>query len=840
MALSKTASIEKETSVVSIIAPEKQVEVNMGFNSAVIKHLIDRLTDMYPRPVLSSVREVVSNAIDATVLMPVEDRRPVEIETPTALNPTFVVRDYGVGMSVDDITNVYSQYGGSTKGDDYRQIGAYGLGAKAPLAYCNEFQVATTKDGITTNFLVSRKSEGNVTTIVSSEYTGAPSGTRVSIPAQTSDTHKFDEALKNYRVLQTDISLVIDGELVKNSDEWILFDTITLDEDTNTTGRVWVSKDYVTETFPYLMMTGYFSRRFDSQISYILSGWVYRPYNQNFSNSQIIVEIKPGVLDFSSSRDDITQNDRFNSLNEKIKQLYFNSNANLVDKFFEIYKSFNTKDAFDFYQSVSAGATKDGVVFDTTKAYRHSLDNPGVKVVISKERFTTDEGINPFEVIKSNGNDSIFGIVNMTGEKGKNYSFFYKDKLDNWTTSVGLYNTISTTISDAVTNDSKSSFLQSVYQKHYALSRTARKSARYNFIVITSVDKSFVKEFVKSRLIFARDVFPESFIILAKKDVPDSEFALVQDFMTTSTFTKITSEEALTKLEEAKVAKRKEHRVAKVEHSVSSTQYGEKIKNLKEFFIESKRGDLKTSSIKELCDDKNIIVIISSFDKVPDTLRGISNAGVKLKGKTVRFIDPIYLSAPHYNLFEKYDNVWVNKDVTYNCKSFRSIYSSRAASAAVLKEELSDVSLKDSISVYISDLGLNIYPSNKVFMSIADKIEDSNIKKALTVLASYENNSSYSIYYSLVRKYNGMGAELMAKHLKSDELVTLEKVVKSVNLLTYNGHYNDFKSTIYTGLFNYTEQFTDAMYEVSVNDFKDSIISTIEMIESEEKLNKVA
>ena len=41
----------------------------------------------------------------------------------------------------EEVQEIYSRYGASTKTDDLDQIGAYGLGAKSPLAYGNEFTV---------------------------------------------------------------------------------------------------------------------------------------------------------------------------------------------------------------------------------------------------------------------------------------------------------------------------------------------------------------------------------------------------------------------------------------------------------------------------------------------------------------------------------------------------------------------------------------------------------------------------------------------------------------------------------------------------------------------------
>jgi len=219
MALSKT-SADRHTEVDSIIAPEFTKRVTMGIDPASLSLIIGRLTDIYPNPILSSVREVVSNAIDATVLLPEGERRPVEIHTPSMFNATFTVTDYGVGMSVETVETIYSQYGGSTKRNDFTQLGAYGLGAKAPLAYCNEFTVSTTHEGITTDFIVGREEGGNFTKILSVEKTDKPSGTVISMPSRVDDVREFTNALKSYQEFISDVPLVIDGKLVEASTDY--------------------------------------------------------------------------------------------------------------------------------------------------------------------------------------------------------------------------------------------------------------------------------------------------------------------------------------------------------------------------------------------------------------------------------------------------------------------------------------------------------------------------------------------------------------------------------------------------------------------------------------------
>ena len=154
MTLDKT-NARDDKDIVEILNPNTKIdEVQMGINENALGVILDLLTDLYENPIEATVREVVSNAVDASVAA--NTKKTIKITLPTSLRSTFTVQDFGTGMSIETIKNVYSQYGVSSKRDDFSQIGAFGLGAKAPLAYCSEFNVVTTHKGITTSFTISR------------------------------------------------------------------------------------------------------------------------------------------------------------------------------------------------------------------------------------------------------------------------------------------------------------------------------------------------------------------------------------------------------------------------------------------------------------------------------------------------------------------------------------------------------------------------------------------------------------------------------------------------------------------------------------------------------------
>lgn len=93
------------------------------------------------------VRELACNAVDSHVAAGIAST-PIECHLPTALDPWFSIRDYGVGLNDDQVTNIYTTYFESTKTASNDFIGALGLGSKSPFSYTENFTVTAIKDGV--------------------------------------------------------------------------------------------------------------------------------------------------------------------------------------------------------------------------------------------------------------------------------------------------------------------------------------------------------------------------------------------------------------------------------------------------------------------------------------------------------------------------------------------------------------------------------------------------------------------------------------------------------------------------------------------------------------------
>jgi hypothetical protein len=205
---------ERDTgrTVVSTLADQSE-NIAMSIDEGAMAHIMNVLTDLYSNPILAVIREYSTNAWDAHVAAGVT--RPIEVTLPGALTPAFKVRDFGIGLGVEDIRSIYSQYGASTKRATNDQVGMLGLGCKSALTYTDQFSVESIKDGQKVLVSVERDEMGaGVMRVV---YDGpAPSneepGTTITVPTKASDFHDFAEEARDFFRVWEPGTVLVGGE----------------------------------------------------------------------------------------------------------------------------------------------------------------------------------------------------------------------------------------------------------------------------------------------------------------------------------------------------------------------------------------------------------------------------------------------------------------------------------------------------------------------------------------------------------------------------------------------------------------------------------------------------
>lgn len=183
-------------------------KIAMTFDQNSLVHLMKIMTDLYSDPELAVLREYSTNAWDSHKAAGVT--RPIEITLPNGLSPFFKVKDYGLGMDIDDIENIYSQYGASTKRDTDDQVGMLGLGCKSALSYTQQFNVIAVKNGHKYNVAVSRTEDGSgVMEVVLDTETDEPNGVEIVVPVKRGNM--FAQKAREFYQFWEKGSVLVDG-----------------------------------------------------------------------------------------------------------------------------------------------------------------------------------------------------------------------------------------------------------------------------------------------------------------------------------------------------------------------------------------------------------------------------------------------------------------------------------------------------------------------------------------------------------------------------------------------------------------------------------------------------
>lgn len=174
---------------------------DMETNSASIEmtaEMFDMLSSkVYTDKVLAVVREITCNAKDAQVEL--GEPVPLDIHLPTRLESYFSVRDYGTGLSHNDVMELYLSYGKSTKTTSNDLIGGLGIGSKSPLAYASSFVVISRFNGQKRSYNI-HKSEGipQVTLLDTESCALEDTGLEVKVSVKDQDRREFEEKTHSF------------------------------------------------------------------------------------------------------------------------------------------------------------------------------------------------------------------------------------------------------------------------------------------------------------------------------------------------------------------------------------------------------------------------------------------------------------------------------------------------------------------------------------------------------------------------------------------------------------------------------------------------------------------
>ena len=155
-------------------------------------------SNIYTNKVRAVVREYNCNAYDAHVAA--GNEQPWDVHLPTRLEPHFSVRDYGTGLSDEQVREIFTTYFHSTKTGSNDFVGALGLGSKSAFSLVDSFSVVSYYNGTKNDYSCYKDEYGEPqVALLCSNDTDEPDGIEVSMTVNGREDDFEDEAVEVFK-----------------------------------------------------------------------------------------------------------------------------------------------------------------------------------------------------------------------------------------------------------------------------------------------------------------------------------------------------------------------------------------------------------------------------------------------------------------------------------------------------------------------------------------------------------------------------------------------------------------------------------------------------------------
>jgi hypothetical protein len=293
-----------EKSDKSIVSFGIQSESFFNVKQENLAHIFGILRNqLYSDKILAVVREYCTNAMDANIDAGVPDC-PIQVSIPNAFSPVFKVRDFGKGLSEEQVYNIFGSYGESTKRNTNEQTGCLGLGSKSAFSYVDSFLFTSYNGGNKTVYsaYIDETEIGKITRLTV-EPSSEPSGIEITVNVKTGDFGTFhDRAYEVLRYFTPKPIIHNDNHLQKRIDNHDLIPILS--------GENWI----ITKN----QQGGYASRLrvvmgnvvYPVNINNLGLGSMMADYLQSFRYMEILLKAPIGAVKNSASREALEYNQK--------------------------------------------------------------------------------------------------------------------------------------------------------------------------------------------------------------------------------------------------------------------------------------------------------------------------------------------------------------------------------------------------------------------------------------------------------------------------------------------------------------------------------------------------
>ena len=171
----------------------KQYSYKLDDSTEAVALIAETLRKSYKYIEQTPVQEYLSNARD--IHREFKIKKAIDVQVPTELNPEFFIRDYGSGLSEEQIVD-YITFAKSTKRKNNTLTGGFGYGSKSFFAYADSFTIISYFNGIKYIYRAScvQNKEGALVLLRATE-TKEPNGLQVQVAVRPQDRKAFINAV---------------------------------------------------------------------------------------------------------------------------------------------------------------------------------------------------------------------------------------------------------------------------------------------------------------------------------------------------------------------------------------------------------------------------------------------------------------------------------------------------------------------------------------------------------------------------------------------------------------------------------------------------------------------
>lgn len=206
---------------------------DFGIEEQDLSHIMGILrSQIYSDKLLAVIREYSTNAVDANIEAGFIGTGPIDIKLPTMADSTLSFRDYGNGLTDDEVCSLYVKYGASTKRSSNDYTGCLGIGCKAGFAYGDSFTVISyTTNKINTWLARIDESKKGTISLLNSKHNHDPgnTGTEIQVAIRKQD---IDDCVKKakqffkYWLQQPNINTDLESvNVFEQTNDWIIANT---------------------------------------------------------------------------------------------------------------------------------------------------------------------------------------------------------------------------------------------------------------------------------------------------------------------------------------------------------------------------------------------------------------------------------------------------------------------------------------------------------------------------------------------------------------------------------------------------------------------------------------